>query len=150
MDSDVWNPGPRHPIHTVEGGDLVTFRQRGVVEDCIDKIIDLAMKGHDGLTDVNQFRSSLADDMHTQQMPGVSMKQYLQHAGVIPNELSSGDFSVAGDADSIGHFSLSEFFLVPPYHGDFRNGINAVGKERRVGTVGTAEGVAGGVTALLH
>ena len=75
MDSDVWNPGPRHPIHTVEGGDLVTFRQRRVVEDRIDEIIDLAMKVHDGLTDVNQFRGSFADDVNTQQMSGVSMKQ---------------------------------------------------------------------------
>ena len=141
---------PRQTIQTVEGGDLIAFRQRRVVEDRIDKIIDLSMKGHDGLADVDQFCGSFADSMNTEQMPGVPVKQQFEYTGFVTDQLSPGDFLITCDADSIGHLCLFELFLVPTHYGDFRNGIDAVGKERGVGTVWMAEGVAGGVATLLH
>ena len=40
---DWWRPRPRQPIDAVQRGDLVTFRERRVVEDGVDEVVD---RGH--------------------------------------------------------------------------------------------------------
>src|SRR5688572_28390543 len=90
----VWSPMPQQTIQTVEGGDLIAFRQRRVIEDRVDKIIDLSMKGHDGLADVDQFCGSFADSMNTEQMPGVPVKQQFEYTGFVTDQLSTGDFLI--------------------------------------------------------
>ena len=56
---------------------LVAFGQGRIVENVIDKIIQLAAMGHDGLADMNQLRGSFTDDVDTEKFPRLAMKQQL-------------------------------------------------------------------------
>src|SRR5713226_9094061 len=53
-------------VEAIKRGGLVAFRQRGIVEHSIHKVIDVAVVGEHGLTDVNQFAGALADDVDAQ------------------------------------------------------------------------------------
>src|SRR5262245_39224255 len=88
--------------------------------------------------------------MDAQERAVVAMKEQLYHTGLVADELSSGDFPIVRDADTIRDLCLGQFFLSPPDHGDFRDGIDAVREENCVGVVGVAKGVAGRMAALLH
>lgn len=52
------------PIHAIESRRLITFSQRGIIEDRIDEIIDRAAESHHRLPDVDQLARAFADDMH--------------------------------------------------------------------------------------
>src|SRR5258707_11206927 len=54
------------PVEAIKRGGLVAFRQRGIVEHGIHKVVDVAVVGEHGLTDVNQFAGALADDVDAQ------------------------------------------------------------------------------------
>ena len=54
-------------VQSIQRGDLVGFRQRGIVEHGIAKILDTRSQGKDDLADVNDFRRPIADGMHSEQ-----------------------------------------------------------------------------------
>ena len=56
---------------------LVAFGQGRIVENVIDKIIQLAAMGHDRLANMNQLRCSFPDDMDTEKLSCLAMKQQL-------------------------------------------------------------------------
>ena len=79
------------------------------------------MIGHDGLADVNEFRRAIADRMDAEQLVCLVVKEELQHADVIADDLPSGDLPVAGDTDGIGDSILRELVFVAADHGNFGN-----------------------------
>ncbi len=73
-----------------------------------------------------------------------------EHADFIAQELAAGDFFVASYAAFVGDFRGGEAFFGPADHGDFGDGVDAVGEEFIEGFAGLTEGVAGGDAALFH
>ena len=49
------------PIHAVKGRRLVTLRQRGVIEDRVDKVIDRAAESHHRLPDVTDVAAIIGE-----------------------------------------------------------------------------------------
>src|SRR5262245_32798079 len=66
----------RHPqtIDPVEGCGLVALRERRIVEDCVDEVIDLAAEAEHRLADVHELRGFCTDDVHAEQPAIVAMK----------------------------------------------------------------------------
>ena len=67
-----------------------------------------------------------------------------------PHDVPARDFSEPRDADFVADALLARLHLGEPDRGDFRNGIDAVGKILRRRRHRRAKGVAGGDAALLH
>jgi len=107
-------------IDAIQRGDAITFREGGVIEHRIDEVIDLSLKGHHRLPDVNQFRRTVADCMHAEQLTGLIVKEQLQHADLITDDLAAGDFAVAGDADGIGDSVFGQVVFVAADPRDLR------------------------------
>src|SRR6266852_1269731 len=64
-------------VKTVEGGGLVAFRQRRVVEDGVREILDGALKREISLPDVEQLGRASSDDVHAQQLFGIGIENQL-------------------------------------------------------------------------
>src|SRR5713226_587776 len=64
-------------VETVEGGGLVAFRQRRIIEDGVREILDRALKRENSLPDVEQLGSAFSNDVHTQQLFGIRIENQL-------------------------------------------------------------------------
>src|SRR4051812_29645723 len=88
-------------IHTIEGGHLVTLRQRRVVEDCLYEVIKLTAERHDGLAYVEELAGAFADDMHAEDRVCLAVEDELEATGRIAADLAASDFAIVGDADFV-------------------------------------------------
>ena len=79
------------PVEAVEGGRLVAFGQRRIVEQRIHEVIDGALVGHNGLADMDQVRCALAEDADPEDLAGLDVEHDLQHAGVVADDLAAGE-----------------------------------------------------------
>lgn len=61
-------------VVAVQGGDFVALGEGGVVEDCVDEVVQGAAEGQDGLAYVDEFCGLGADDVNAQQLPGVPVE----------------------------------------------------------------------------
>ena len=138
-----------HPIQPIHRRDFVRLGERRIVEDRFHEIIDRQTGGHDGLADVDQFRRAGADDVDAEQAVAVGMEKQFEQAIRICDELASGHFTVAGDADFVRRTGGGELLLVLADHADFGNGVNAKRKQRRHGIGDLAEHVMRGQTPLF-
>ena len=100
----------------VEGGRFIAFGERGVIEDRIDEVIDLAAEGQHGLPDVHQFAGAVADDVDAQQLPRLAVEQQLEQAGCIADNLAAGDFAVARFANLVLHAVAGQLLLLSLIH----------------------------------
>ena len=136
-------------IQAIEGGDLVAFGHRGVVENRIAEVVDRALVGHHGLTDVDNFRGRFADAMYGEQSAGFAVEHQFEHAAGVADDMSAGDFPKPGHAHFIGDMVGGQLFFGRPDHRDFGDGEQAVGH-----FVATLErltkGMAGGAPPLFH
>src|SRR6202171_1046270 len=115
------------PVDAVEGGDLVAFRQGGVVEHRVDEVVDRSAERQHRLTDVDQLARPLADDMDAEQLPGLAVKDQLQQPGDVAEDLPAGDLLVARLADLVGSGGFCQLLFVLADHRDFWDLVDAVG-----------------------
>ena len=138
------------PVDPVKGSGLVTFRQRWIVEHRVDEVIDRAAEGHHRLPDVDQLAGAFADDMHTQQFVILAVKNQLEHADGVADDLSARDLFVIGFANFVGDARLGQFFFVGADGGYLGNGIDAVGEKGGEAVMLDVEGVASRHASLFH
>src|SRR6202047_4770992 len=116
------------PVDAVEGGPLVAFRERRVIEHRVDEVVDRAAEREHRLTDVDQLARTLADDVDAEQPAGLAMKDQLQEPGYVAEDLAAGDLLVARLADLVGCRGLGQLLLVLADHRDFGDRVDAVGE----------------------
>src|SRR6266511_2310666 len=116
-------------IDSIERGSFVTFRQRGVVKHIVNEIFYFAFECHYCLTNVNQFARAFTNNMYTQQLMRIKMKDQFQEPRLVADDLSAGNLAVLGFAHFIRNALLCQFFFVAPNGGDFRNCVNTVWKK---------------------
>ena len=88
--------------------------------------------------------------MYTQQFMRIQMKDQLQEARLIADDLAAGDFTVLCFADFIGNALLGQLLFVASNGRDFGDRVNAIG-EKFGGALGwDSEGMTGSQAALLH
>src|ERR1700761_3788351 len=104
--SDVGNA-----IEAIKGRHLIAFRQRRVVEDGLDKVVELASERHDGLPDMQQFAGSLPYDVNAKKRVAFAMEDDLQASGRISPDLAACDLTVVRDAHLVRHVFLGELLL---------------------------------------
>src|SRR5262249_53896446 len=138
----------RELVGSVEGGDLVAFGERRVVEDRTQEVVERAAEAEDGLSDVDQLGGAGADRMHAEQAMVLTVEQHLEHAAVVPEDLPAGDLAVARDAGLVRHAVLGARPPGPPPHGYLGNGIEPERKVGRQRAGGHAERAAGRGAAL--
>src|SRR2546426_11515587 len=57
-------PVSSEPVEPVQRGHLVGFRERRVVEDVVDEVVDRPAEGEYGLADVHELGGLLPDEVH--------------------------------------------------------------------------------------
>ena len=114
------------PVHAVKGRRLVALRQRGIVENRVDEIIDRAAECHHRLTDVDQLAGAFADDVHAQQLVVLAMKDQLEHTDSIAQDLPARDLLVISFADLVGDARRRQFFFVGAASRNLGNGVYAI------------------------
>lgn len=62
-------------IQAIESRHFVGFRQRGIVEDAIDKVGDRASMRHHCLPDMNQFGGLGPNNMDAEELQRLAVKQ---------------------------------------------------------------------------
>src|SRR6267154_3989030 len=92
----------RQLVRRVERRNLVALGQRRIVEDSGEEIVQPGAKSEHRLPDVKQLGGAGTDDVHAEQPSVATMKEHLEKATVIAEDLAAGDFPVACDADFVG------------------------------------------------
>jgi hypothetical protein len=139
-----------HLVEAVEGGGLVAFGERGVVEDGVDEIFDAAVEGEDGLADVEEFGGTFTDDVDAEQMLGIGIEEKFEAAGSVSPDLPASNLAEVGHANFVGNAFVGQLFFGFTDEGNFGNGVDAVGIVGAVGVDGHAKGVGGSDAALFH
>jgi hypothetical protein len=80
------------PVDPIERRGLVALRQRGVVEDRIDEVVNLATESQDGLPDVHELGGLGADDMNAQRLAALTVENELQEASAVAENLGGPSF----------------------------------------------------------
>src|ERR1700686_1190380 len=70
-------------IQTVEGRDLISFRQRRIVENRVTEIFDGRSHRQHRLSNVYYLGGSFTDNMNAQQFQRIWIEQYLQKSLVV-------------------------------------------------------------------
>src|SRR5258708_15366271 len=146
MSRIFWLQALTQAIQAVEGGSLIAFGERGIVEDGVDEIGDLAFERENRLADVEEFGGVLAKNVNTQQVESFAVKEELEAAFGVASDLASGDFAVVGNANLVGHICFGELLFGFPDEEDLRNGVNAVGIRSRIGVQVQTEGATDGIS----
>src|SRR3569833_360996 len=139
-----------HAVEGVEGGDLVGFGERGVVEGVLDEVVDGAAEVEDGLSDMYELGGAFADDVCAQELAAFEVEDQLHHAAFDAHDVAARGLAETTDADLVVEALVAHLLLGHAHSGDFRNGVDAVREEYRIGGNGQAKGVAGGGAALFH
>ena len=77
-------PGNHDFVIAVQASHSVTLSERGIVKSVLDEVIDGAVEGHRGLSDVDKLRSSLPNRVNTKNLTRILMEEQFQHAHFIP------------------------------------------------------------------
>ncbi len=99
---------------------------------------------------MDEFGGAGADDVDAEELAGLLVDEHFEHADGVAEELAAGNFAVLGDAGFVGDAGVGELFFIFSDHGDFGDGVDAVGEELGDGGGFDAEGVTGGEAALFH
>lgn len=95
----VGQPGAGQTVKAGQSRHFITLGRGRVVEGSVHEVIDLAVVSHDRLPDVDQLGRAVPDGMDPKQFAGLRMEQQLQHPDVVPDQLATCNFAIAGDAD---------------------------------------------------
>src|SRR5215813_14492371 len=137
-------------IQSIQRRDLVGLGERRVVEHRVPEVLDRRARVHNRLSDVNELRRPLADDVDAEQLQIPRIKQQLQPSGLVAENLPSRQFLISGDPDLVRNLFFRQLPLGFPDHGNFRNGVDAIRQGGRgVGRM-RAEHMTGRQTTLFH
>src|SRR5438094_3599397 len=78
-------------VRGVERGDLVALRERRIVEDRLEKVVEPAAEPQDGLADVDQLGRARAQAVHGQQPPILAMEEHLDEPAPVAEDLTARD-----------------------------------------------------------
>src|SRR6266404_6925193 len=135
----------------VVGGVFVGFAERGVVEDLFDEFVNGQAVIEDYHADVDEFGCVFADDADAKKFSVGARKNELEHACGVAGDVAPRVIFVKSAADNVIEFLFLAGFFGFSGGGDFRNGVNAHGKQRGDALfVLQVKGVADGDAALLH
>src|SRR5580693_9351694 len=101
----------RELVQSVEGGSLVAFSQRWVVEDRLDKIFDRPTQNHHRLPDVEQFTRAFANDVHAEQEPRLAVENQLEAAGCIAANLTPRNLPVVSHSHLERHIFIGKLLF---------------------------------------
>src|SRR5262245_57477082 len=76
-------------IQSIQRRDLVGLGERRVVKHRVPEVLDCRARVHNRLSDVNEFRRPLADDVDAEQLQIPRIKQELQPSGLVAENLPS-------------------------------------------------------------
>src|ERR1035438_7114313 len=85
-----------HLIGRVQRGDLIRLRERRVVEDGVDQVVDSTSAAHHGLADVHQLGRPGPEHMHAEQSTVFRRDQQFQHAVGVTDDLPATNWNSAG------------------------------------------------------
>src|SRR5262245_19593286 len=137
-------------IQSIQRRDLVGFGERRIVEHRVPEVLDRRARVHNRLSDMNELGRPLADDVDAEQLQTPRIKQELQPPGLVAENLPSGQFFIPGDPDLVWNLFLRQLPLGFPDHGNFRNGVDAIGQGRRGVGRRRAEHMTRRQSALFH
>src|ERR1035438_10442044 len=123
----------RQFVQAVERGGLVTFGQGRIIENRIHEILYGPFQDHDGLADVQQLGCAFADDMHTQYLLGLPIKDQLQAACSVAADLPARDLAIIGHAHFVRNVVIGQLLFSLADKRYFRNRVDAVRIGCRVG-----------------
>ena len=139
----------RQLVRGVQRRDLVALRQRWIVEDGPQEIVEAPAEGEHGLADVNELGGARPDGVHTQQTPVLAVEEELEQPAVVPQDLAAGDLAVARHPGLVRDLPIGELALGGAHHRDLGDGVDPDREVAAHRWCRDAEGVTGGEPALL-
>jgi len=131
-------------VQSVEGGILVTLRERRVVENGVNKIVDFPAHREHRLPDMHQFDCAFPDDVHAQQLAALAMEQQLHEADTVTDDLPAGQLAIGRLAGFVRDILLGELLFGLADERDLGDRVDAIGKilgcMGRLVTEGMADG----------
>src|SRR5438876_1046751 len=137
-------------IQAVQRGHLVGLRERRVVEDVVDEVVDGPAEGEDRLADVHELRGLLADDVDATEPVRGALEEQLQHAGAVADDLAARDLAKERLSHLVRHAGARQLLFGLAHHRDLGDGEDAVGEPRALAVHRHAEGMRHGEASLVH
>src|SRR6266852_1814859 len=98
----------------------------GVIVASLDKQLLPRTQEQRRQSHVHHFRRQLANDVDAEQLPGLLVKEQLEKAIALADDLAAGMIGIRSPANYVGDLLLVECLLRLACHRAFRNGVNAV------------------------
>jgi len=133
----------------VECCNLVALRKGRIVEHRLEEIIEPTAYRIDALTGMDQLGCPGTNGMHTEYTAVVAVDVQFKKAGIVAEDISSGDFAEPRNPGLIGNFLFRQFVFGGTNHRYFGHRIHADGEMLRHRFRVHTEGGAGGKTALF-
>src|SRR5438876_991332 len=137
-------------IQAVQRGHLVGLRERRVVEDVVDEVVDGPAEGEDRLADMHELRGLLADDVDATEPVRGALEEQLQHAGAVADDLAARDLAKERLSHLVRHAGARQLLFGLAHHRDLGDGEDAVGEPRALAVHRHAEGMRHGEASLVH
>src|ERR1043166_4274984 len=137
-------------VQAVERRGFVALRQRRVVENRLDEIVDRSLKDQHRLADVQQFARAVSNNVYAEQLPGFPMENDFQPPGGVAADLSARDLAIIRQPDFVRHVFFGQLLFRFSDEGDLGNREDAVRVRSRIRMHGLVASVRGGDAALLH
>src|SRR5258708_32859661 len=141
---------PGQLIQPIERCRLIALGQRRVIENSIHEVLYRAFENEHCLADVQQLGSAFPDDVDSEQLLSLAMKDELHAAGGIAANLAACDLAIIRDTDLVRDIFVRELLLRLSDEGNLRDSVDAVRIKSRIRRDRGAESVCRGEAALLH
>src|SRR5690242_13012861 len=90
---------------------LITLRKRCIIEVGDDDVCDVTLQFDLRLTNMEQLRSVLAKNVHSQKFKSLAVKKKFQAAIGVAGDLAACNFAIIGYANFIRNVGVRELFL---------------------------------------
>src|SRR5581483_2849685 len=151
VDLEWCEPGERVDlVRGVEGSDLVGGRERRVVEDRVDEVVDGSVVEEDALAEVDELGGARAEHVRREEPAVVGRDQQLEQAVRVAEDLAPRKLAVARDPDLVRRACGGQSLLGGADEADFRNRVDPEWQELRRLPGRLPAGCARCQTPLLH
>src|SRR3989442_7540204 len=112
-------------VGSVERRDFVALRQRRIVENRLEKIVEAAAEAEDGLADVHELGRAGPQAVDREEAPVLAVEEHLEESAAVAQDLAPRDFAISGDARLVWHPRGGQLVLRRAYHRDFTDRVDA-------------------------
>src|SRR5439155_12452161 len=112
-------------VGSVERRDFVALRQRWIVEDSLEEVVESTAEAEHGLPDVHELGRAGAETVDGEEPAVLAVEEHLEEPAAVAQDLTPRDLAVSSDAGLVRHPRGGQLVLRRAHHRDLRDRVDA-------------------------